>query len=428
MAAPRVVIAGGGYVGLYTALGLERCLEPGEADLELVAPENFMLYQPLLPEVASGSVEPRHVVIPLRRVLRRTQVTLGQLTGLEHARRVATITPSGDEPRQTSYDILVVGIGAVTRTPPVPELLDQAVGFQTLSEAIHLRNQVLSRLEAAESATSQALRRRALTFVFVGGGYAGVEALAELENLAREACRSYRSVHPEDMRWVLIEATNRILPSIDEGLADRAVAVLRARGIDIRLRTTLDSARDGTLSLSDGEQIQADTLVWMPGVTPNPRVAELGLPCDDQGRVLVDACLRVGDQPDAWAAGDCAAVPDGTGGLHPPTAQHAEREARHLAGNIAASLRRQAPTEFRYRTRGEFVTLGNHQAVARVFRASLHGAPAWTLRRAYYLARMPSTERRIRLLVDWMAGLPFKPDIAQLGTEQHPDQPLVRTR
>lgn len=421
----RVLIAGGGFVGLYTALALERLLEPAEAELELVAPENFMLYQPMLPEVASGAIEPRHAVVPLRRALRRTRVTAGKLSRLDHPSRTATVSPITGRPRTVDYDVLVIGLGSVTRTLDVPGLVGHAVGFQTLAEAIHLRNQVLARLEAAETVTDRDLRRRELTFVFVGGGYAGVEALAELEWLARNACRSYRSISAADMRWVLIEATDRILPSLHERLAQRAAAVLRARGIEIRLGTTLESVVDGVIRLSDADEIPAGTLVWMPGVVPSPDVKRLGLPCDDRGRLSVDAHLRVPGCEGIWGAGDCAAVPRPGEGRYPPTAQHAEREARHLARNLAATLRGDPTVPFQYRSRGEFVTLGDRRGVADVFGLPLGGAAAWGLRRSYYLARMPTVERRVRLLVDWLAGLPFEVDIAQLGSEQHPDLPLA---
>jgi NADH dehydrogenase len=421
---PRILIVGGGYVGMYTALGLERRLAPAEAELTLVSPENYMRYQPLLPEVASGSVEPRHMVIALRRALRRTQVVQGELTGLDHGGRTATVSTADDEPRQLPYDQIVLGMGSMTKVLPVPGLVEHAVGFQTLSEAIHLRNQVLARLEAAEASTDPDRRRRALTFVFVGGGYAGVEALAELEDLARDAIGSYRSISAAEMRWMLIEATDRILPSMDAKLAERASAVLRARGVEIRLQTQLESTQDGVLELDDGERIAADTLVWMPGIAPHPVVGELGLPCDAQGRLIADRCLRVRDAVGAWTAGDTAAVPDGEDGLYPPTAQHAEREAHHLAVNIVRTLRGERPLPFDYEARGEFVTLGHRKAVARILSVHLHGPLAWALRRAYYLARIPSTERRLRLALDWTVGLAFKRDIAQLGSEQHPDQPL----
>lgn len=424
---PRILIVGGGFVGTYTALALQRALREDEAEVCLVAPENFMRYQPLLPEVASGSVEPRHVVIALRKVLRGTTVLQGELSALDHPHRRAEIRSSAGEVRELDYDHIVLGIGSVTRLLPVDGLVDHAVSFQTLTEAIHLRNQVLSRLEAAEASPDAERRRRALTFVFVGGGYAGVEALAELEDLVRDALRSYPSLSPDDLRWVLIEASDRILPSMDRALADRACAVLRSRGVEIRLETQLRSVHEGTLELDDGERFSADTLVWMPGIAPHPLAARLGLPTDEQGRLVADGCLRVVGQEGAWTAGDVAAVPkvDGGGGLQPPTAQHAEREARHLAQNIVRVIRGEAPVPFRYRTHGEFVTLGDRQAVARLFTLQLHGLPAWLLRRGYYIARFPSAERRVRLMLDWAVGLAFARDIVQLGSEQHPDEPLA---
>ena len=422
----RILIVGGGYVGVYAALELERRLAVGEAEITLISPENYMRYQPLLPEVASGSVEPRHVVIALRRILRRTRVVQGELIALDHDRQTARVELGDGTRREIIYDHVVLGLGSVTKALSVPGLVEHAVGFQTLTEAIHLRNQILSRLEAAESTDEPDRRRRALTFVFVGGGYAGVEALAELEDLACDAIADYPSLSPDDLRWVLVEATDHILPAMQRRMADLAAATLRRRRVEIRLRTQVQWVRDGTLHLDDGDQLAADTLVWMPGIAPHPLARDLGLPCDDQHRLIADQYLRVRGVHGAWTAGDCAAVPDRAGGWQPPTAQHAEREARRLAQNLIATLRDRRLVPFRYRARGEFVTLGNRKAVARVLAIQLHGLPAWMLRRGYYLARFPSTERRLRLAVDWVIGVPFPRDITQLGSEQHPDQPFDR--
>jgi NADH dehydrogenase len=348
----------------------------------------------------------------------------GELTGLDHQQRTATITAGDTPPREVDYDTVVLALGSVTRLFPVPGLVEHAVGFQTLSEAIHLRNQVLSRVEAADATDDPEVRRRALTFVFVGAGYAGVEALAELEDLARSACRDYPSVSPDDLHWVLIEATDRILPSMDERLARRTSAQLQARGVEIRLNTQLRSVDHEVIELSDGAKLSADTLVWMPGVQPNPVAGRLDLPCDDQGRLRADRFLRVESTDDAWTAGDVARIPDGHGGTFPPTAQHAQREARHLAENIARALHGEPLQPFSYRSRGEFVTLGSHKGVARVQKLHLKGTPAWLLRRIYYLTQIPSRERRVRLLADWAVGLPFPTDITQLGSAEHPDRPL----
>lgn len=338
----RILIVGGGYVGLYAALGLEKRLGL-KAEVTLVNPESFMVYPPFLPEAASGNLEPRHVVVPLRTVLRRVRLITGEVTALDHGRRVARVRPSAGGSYDLAYNVVVVAPGAVSRVLPVPGLAEQGIGFKSVAEAIYLRNQVLSRMDAAESTTDERTRRRALTFLFVGGGYAGVEALAELEDLARYACRHYRSVRREDMRWVLVEAATGLLPEIGRGLGEYALERLRRRGIEVRLATRLESAVEGRMVLSDGESFEADTLVWTTGVRAHPLVARLGFPVDERGRLIADEYLRVRGVEGAWTAGDCAAVPDlTTGGTCPPTAQHALRQGRHLAKNLVATLNSRA--------------------------------------------------------------------------------------
>src|SRR5205823_5605671 len=266
-------------------------------------------YQPFLPEAASGNIEPRHVAVPLRTVLRGVRVVTGEVTAVEHDRQTAIVTPLEGPPFELEYDHVVLGPGSLSRVLPVPGLREHAVGFKTITEAIYLRNHVLSRMDAAESSDDPDVRRRALTFLFVGGGYAGVEALAELEDLARDACRFYRSVRREDMRWVLVEAADGILPEIGSDLGEYAVQRLQRRDIEVHLRTKLESAEGGRMILSTGESFEADTLVWTTGVRAHPAVARMGFPLDERGRVLADEFLRVRDVLDAWAAGDCASVP-----------------------------------------------------------------------------------------------------------------------
>jgi NADH:ubiquinone reductase (H+-translocating) len=424
--APRILIAGGGYVGLYAALELERQLEPGEADIVLVNPRNYMTYQPLLPEVASGTLEPRHAVVPLRTALRRTQIVTGRLAALDPEERSAMVAPTDGEPYTLAWDHVVVGIGAKTRVLPVPGLEEHSVGFQTVTEAIHLRNHVLDRLETAEAARDGDARRRALTFVFVGGGYTGVEALAELEDMAHSACRYFPTISPHEMRWVLIEATDRILPTVTAELADYSLRVLRSRGIEVLLETTLEQVAEGVLTLSDGQELAADTLVWVAGVAPNALAAELGLPVDDNGLVLVDQTLRVEGVDGAWAAGDNAAVPDGAGGFHPPTAQHAQREGRQIGRNIAAVLHGGEPAPFVYTSPGEMITLGHHKGVATLFGRQLRGLPIWALRRLYYVGQVPTVKRKLRILLDWLVDLPFARDVVGLGEVERPEEPLRR--
>jgi len=422
---PRILIVGGGYVGLYCALGLQRRLRSDEADFTLVSPESFMAYQPFLPEAASGNIEPRHVVVPLRRVLKRARLITGAVTGLDHDARRARVAPIEGGPYDVDYDVVVVGPGSVSRVLPVPGLAERAIGFKTVAEAIYLRNHVLSRMDAAESTADPEIRRRALTFLFIGGGYAGVEALAELEDLARDACRYYRTVRREDMRWVLVEAADGILPEIGPGLGEYALARLSHRGIEVHLNTRLVSAEGGRMLLSDGESFEAETLVWTTGVRPNPLIGRLGFPLDERGRVQTDEFLRVKGVPAAWAAGDGAAVPDlTTGGTSPPTAQHALRQARRLAENLTATLRGGELKPFRYKNLGGLVSLGRYKGVARVLGIRMTGFPAWFLHRTYHVSRIPTFNRKVRVILDWTIALFFRRDVVQLGSLQSPHGPF----
>ena len=425
--APRILIVGGGYVGLYTALGLQKRLRRGEAEVTLVNPESFMVYQPFLPEAASGSIEPRHVVVPLRTVLKKIRLITGEVVALDHERRRARVRPSAGDPYDVSYDHVVIGPGSVSRVLAVPGLAERAVGFKSVAEAIYLRNQVLSRMDAADSTEDESVRRRALSFIFVGGGYAGVEALAELEDLARDACRYYRTVARSDMRWVLVEATSTILPEIGPGLGNYATARLLRRGIDVYVNTRLVSAKEGQMVLSNGVRFEADTLVWTTGVRAHPMLSRLGFPVDERGRLLADQYLRVKGVEGAWTAGDGAAVPDlAQGGICPPTAQHALRQARRLTANLVASLRGSDASPFRYKTLGVMVSLGRYKGVARILRVRVRGFLAWFLHRSYHVARVPTFNRKVRIIVDWTVALLFRRDVVQLGSLQEPREPFRR--
>lgn len=423
----RVLICGGGYVGMYSALRLQRRLRGSPHEIVLVSPENYMQYQPFLPEAASGQIEPRHVVVPLRQVLRRTTLVIGEVERIDHVRRTARVLAPDGHRAELPYDHVVLGPGSRSRVLPVPGLAERAIGFKTVAEAIHLRNQVLSRLDAAAGAHSEEERRAALAFVFVGAGYAGVEALAELEDLARDAVRYHPTISREDMRWVLVEAADTILPEIGRDLADYARRRLEARGIEVLLETRLESAEGGVMRLSDGRAFSADTLVWTTGVKADTMPGRSGFPTDAAGRVIVDEFLRVQDTEGAWAAGDCAAVPDlTTGGLSPPTAQHALRQARRLAENLAAAIANREPRTFRYRNLGQLASLGRYKGVARVLGIRLRGFPAWFLHRTYHLVMMPTFNRKVRIALDWTVALLFPRDITQLGSLQDPFGPFGR--
>ena len=423
----RVLVVGGGYVGMYAALGLERRLAARGDELVLVSPESFMQYQPFLPEVASGNIEPRHVVVSLRQVLRRTRLLVGEVELLDHPARVARVRTADGALRDLPYDVVVLGPGSRSRVLPVPGLRERGVGFKTVAEAIYLRNRLLSRMDVAASAADPEVRRAALTFVFVGGGYAGVEALAELEDLGRAALRFYPGLGPGDLRFVLVEAGDRILGELSPALAEHVRRLLEARGVEVALGTRLASAEGGVIRLSDGRGFRADTLVWTAGVRPHPLAARSGFPVDDAGRVLVDEFLRVRGLEGAWAAGDAAAVPDlTTGGLCPPTAQHALRQARRLARNVLAALEGRPPTPFRYRNLGQLASLGRYRGVAEVLGLRLRGFPAWWLHRSYHLLMMPTLNRKVRIALDWTVGLLFPRDVVQLGSLHHPREAFER--
>ncbi|MBK1786967.1 NAD(P)/FAD-dependent oxidoreductase [Prauserella cavernicola] len=417
----RIVIIGGGYVGLYAALRLQQKLRTGEAQVTVVNPENFMVYRPLLPEVASGTLEPRHAVVPLRAVLRRSRFVAGSLTSLDTEGKVATVAPEAGPELTLDYDELVLGTGALAKLLPIPGLAECGIGFNSLAEAVHLRDHVLRQLEIASATTDPELRRCALTFVFVGGGYTGVEALAELQDMATDVLAGYPELEASELRWILVEALPRILNTVSDELAEDAVCELRGRGIDVRVNTQLESAEDGVLTLSDGQEFRASTLVWVAGTKPTPLVKDLDLPVDDRGRIVVDETMRVQGRDGLWAAGDCAAVPDlVNGGVCPPTAQYAVRQGRQLGDNLAERVRGGTPVPFRYRSRGEFVTLGKNKAVGEVLGRRVAGAAAWAARRAYYATQIPTFNRTVRVLGDWLVGMPFGHDVVNLDSREQP--------
>jgi NADH:quinone reductase (non-electrogenic) len=419
---PHILIVGGGYVGMYTALRLQKKLRRNEARITIVDPQNYMTYQPFLPETAAGSLEPRHVVVPLRKVLKQCRVLTGLVTGIDHASRTATVLPLEGPAYPVRYDVIVVAPGSVVRTLPIPGLVEQGIGFKTVGEAIYLRNHVLSRLDYAASVTDAEHRRRALTFVFIGGGYAGIEAFAELEDMARYATRYYDNVDPDDMRWVLIEATGRILPEVSVPMAEYTVKQLLKRNMDVRLSTRVDSLTGGHVVLTDGEEFDAETIVWTAGVKANPMLARTDLPLDEKGRLRCTADLRVEGVEDAWGAGDCAAVPDLTepGSFTGPSAQHAVRQTKTLAANIVAAHRRRQLTDYRHKYVGSVASLGLYRGVAEVYGIKLRGWPAWFMHRTYHVSRMPTVNRKVRVLADWTLAIFFPREVVALGQLQQP--------
>lgn len=428
----RILVVGAGHVGLYAALRLSKKLRAREAEVIVVDPQPHMTYQPFLPEAAAGNISPRHSVVPLRRALRRCHIVSGAVTRIEHARRIATVQPIIGPPREVPYDHIIVAPGAISRTLPIPGLREHGIGFKTIGEAIYLRNHVLDRLDVAAATADLEVRRCALTFVFVGGGYAGIEALAEMEDMARDALKYYPELSADDMRWVLVEATRRVLPEVDPDMGAYTVQQLLKRKMDIRLDTRLESCVDGQVVLSDGDSFRADTIVWTAGVKPSPMLDQTDLPRDNRGRVTCLPTLQVvdGDRvvEGAWSAGDCSAVPDLTkepGAFCSPSAQHAVRQAARMADNIRAVIRGEAPVDYKHKHAGSVASLGLHKGVAQVYGIKMTGIGAWFMHRTYHMSRIPSINRRIRVVVDWTLALFLKREVVALGQLHDPREEFL---
>jgi len=402
---------GGGFAGSTVARLL------GKQGATIVSPENFMLFTPMLPEAASGTLEPRHAVVPLRVMCRHAELILGRATAIDFERQRVEVE-SLEGLVDVGYRDLVIALGSISRALPVPGLAENAMGFKDLADAIALRNHVLRRLEAADAAPNEAHRRRELTFVFVGAGYAGVEALAELSDLVRDALRYYPGLREAPQRWVLVDAAPKILPEIPTRLGDYAAKQLAKRGVEIHVETTLESLEANVAHLSNGEGIPTHTVVWTAGVKANPVLAQFGLPLDDRGRVRTDATLQVEGLEHVWALGDCARVPNqASPDPDPPTSQHALRQARRLAKNLHGD-----PQPYRYRMLGQVATLGRYKGIADVLGLRLTGFLGWFVTRSYHLYQLPLLSRKLRVVVDWTVSLFFRRDIAELGMLGHPQR------
>jgi len=418
-----VVIAGGGFGGLYAARRLERRLPRHSARITVVSDLNFMLYTPLLPGAAAGTLEPRHVVVPLREELEWAELMLGRVTGADPGVNELYVRTLDQRDETLRYDQLVVALGSVSRVLPVPGLAEHALGFKSLSDAIAVRNRALLNLEIAESLPDDASRREYLTFVFVGAGYAGVEGYAELQDYVKDIIDEYPRCRIAGTRWVLVEAQDRIMREIPASLADVAARELRRRGMEIRTGTTLERMDERSVVLSTGERLPTRLVCWTAGVRTPGIVKELGLPLTKGDRIETDAAMRVKGHDNVWAIGDAAAVPDPAQRRREPTpqtCQHALRQGRVVGSNVASVLAGRKPRPFRYRTLGVFVDMGQHKAVATVLGLRLRGFPAWFAARSYHLAMMPGMGRRVRLGFDWLIGLFFGRASAELGQLGHP--------
>ena len=424
----KILIVGGGYAGFYTALKLERSLRPGEAEVTVVDPLPYMTYQPFLPEVAAGSIEPRHAVVSLRRHLRSTTVVTAKVSAISHATKTATIVPPVGESWEFEYDIVVVTAGAVSRTFPIPGVADDAIGLKNIEEAIEVRDRVLANFDRAANLPAGPEREKLLTFTVVGGGFAGIEIFGELRSLASSLLKYYPSLAFEDIHFHLIEAMGRIMPEVSLKTSHWVIKNLAQRGAEVHLDTQLSSAVDGHIEMSTGDSFDSDLVIWTAGVMANPVLRDTDLPLEERGRLRVGADLRVIDDSgvvaDAWGAGDVSAVPDltgaGVGGYCVPNAQHAVRQGKLLAKNILGHLRGEDPKEYFHKNLGAVAGIGLGQGVFQSGKLAVKGLIAWFMHRGYHGLAVPMWERKTRVFSVWVLNFFLGRDIVSLEAREHP--------
>jgi NADH:ubiquinone reductase (H+-translocating) len=425
---PKILIVGGGYAGFYTALGLEKRLRAGEAEVTVVDPLPYMTYQPFLPEVAAGSIDPRHAVVALRRHLKSTTVVTAKVTSIYHANKTATISPKVGEPWELAYDIIIVTAGSVSRTFPIPGVADEAIGMKNIEEAVAVRDKLLTNFEEAANLPAGPERDRLLTFTVIGGGFAGIEIFGELRSFASSLLKYYPTLSFDDTHFHLIEAMGRIMPEVTLETSHWVLKNLAQRGAEVHLDTQLTSAVDGHVVMSTGESFDSDLIIWTAGVMANPVLRNTDLPRDERGRLRVGADLRVIDEDgvvaDAWGAGDVSAVPDltggGVGGFCVPNAQHAVRQGKLMAKNVVGQLRGDTPVEYFHKNQGAVAGIGLYEGVFQSKRLAIKGVLAWTMHRGYHGLAMPMWERKVRVFGNWFLNLLLRRDIVSLQRVEEP--------
>ena len=424
----KILIVGGGYAGFYTAKKLEKWLRRGEAQVTMVDPLPYMTYQPFLPEVAAGTIEPRHAVVAHRRHLKKTTVITAAVSKVDHTAKIAEITPAVGEPWTVDYDVLVMTAGAVSRTFPIPGVADEAIGLKNIEEAMAIRDRMTDNFAKASNLPAGPERDRLLTTVVVGGGFAGIEVFAELRSLASALVGSYHQLEMDDTHFHLIEAMGRIMPEVSLKSSLWVIKDLAQKGAEIHLNTQLASAVGGKIELSTGESFESDLIVWTAGVMANPVVRSTDLPLEERGRLRVQADLRVinddGVVVDAWGAGDVTATPDltgeGVGGYTVPNAQHAVRQGKLLARNLVAELRGETPREYVHKNLGAVAGLGLYDGVYQNGRLAVRGLPAWFMHRGYHGLAIPFWDRKVRVFGNWIFSFFLRRDLVGIPDRDAP--------
>ena len=427
-AAPRILIVGGGYAGFYTAFKLEKLLGKGEAEVTLIDPLPYLTYQPFLPEVVGGSIEARHVVTSHRRHLKKTKLVSGKVTNIDHKKKVATVEVAGLKPYKLEYDHVVVTAGAVSRTFPIPGVADNCIGMKTIEEAVEVRNRIIENMDKAAQLPAGPARDRLLTFVVVGGGFAGIETFAEMRSLVSYLLRFYPELTFDDTHFHLIEAMGRIMPEVSLETSQWVLANLDQRGAKVHLNTQLQSAVNGKIELSTGESFESDVIVWTAGVMAHPFVRNTDLPLDERGRITAKASLQIvnGEKvvEGAWTAGDVSAVPDlsggGVGGFCVPNAQHAVRQAKLLAKNLVAAIRGEGIRDYIHYNKGAVAGLGVGVGVFQYKKLAIKGFIAWCMHRGYHGLAMPMWERKIRVFAGWVWNFVLRRDIVGISATREP--------
>ena len=417
----RIVVLGGGFGGVATVRQLERVLRRRtDVEITLVSRENFFVLTPLLFEACSGSLELRHCAQPIRAALRRARFIEATVESVDLERQLVRAVAPEDGASALPYDHLVVALGASTNDGLIPGS-SNALTFKTMADALVLRNHLIECFERADAAADAAQRRRCLTIVVMGGGLVGTELVGELTAFADDVLRFYPRIRRDEVYFRLFEAGPRILPEVDAKLAAAAARVLEHRGVDIHVSTAVRSIEAERVRL-ESDTIDAGTIVLTAGIVPSAVASAIPVVRDRRGRIAVDATMRSRSDPQVWALGDCAAIPGPDGRPYPALAQHAIREARHLAENIGAVIDGRVPSAFMFRSLGTMASLGHTRAVAKVFGVRLTGFLAWWLRRTYYLFQMPRWDRRLRIVLDWTVALFFRPDITRVDLRVEREQ------